>query len=136
MIKWLESQYGKMHISRGKVYDYIGMDLDYSVPGKVSVRMDKSLANTIEEFLEDTTALEVMPAADHLFDVSTTATRLEETEGREFHRAKARLLFLCKISRPDVHPEVALLTKRVSEPTDEYWKNLARVLAYLKGTPE
>ena len=28
MITWIESQYGKMHISRGKVHDYLGVDLD------------------------------------------------------------------------------------------------------------
>ena len=31
MIKWLESQYGKMRIYGGKLHNYLGMDLDYSV---------------------------------------------------------------------------------------------------------
>ena len=90
--------------------------------------MDKYAAYTINEFLEDIT--------DHLFEISTTATRLKETEGRAFKRATSKLLLLCKISRPDIYTAVALLTTRIKEPTNEYWKNLARVLAYLKGKPE
>ena len=33
MIQWLESEYGEMHRSRGKRHDYLGMWLDYSIPG-------------------------------------------------------------------------------------------------------
>ena len=33
MIQWLESEYGKMHGSRGKRHDYLGMWIDYSIPG-------------------------------------------------------------------------------------------------------
>ena len=50
MIKWLESQYGKLRISRGKVHDYLGMDLDYSLQVEVSVRIGKYAADTIKEF--------------------------------------------------------------------------------------
>ena len=98
--------------------------------------MEKYVADTIEEFPEDITVSEVTPDVDHLFDVSPTATRLEETEGRAFHRATMRFLFLCKRLSPDVRPAVAFLTTRVKEPTDEDWKKLMRVLAYLKVTPE
>ena len=33
MIQWLESEYVEMHGSRGKRHDYLGMWLDYSIPG-------------------------------------------------------------------------------------------------------
>ena len=33
MIQWLESEYGDMHGSSGKIHDYLGMCLDYSIPG-------------------------------------------------------------------------------------------------------
>jgi hypothetical protein len=40
MIKWLKSIYGQdMRVSLGKKHDYLGMDLDFSVPGEVSVAM-------------------------------------------------------------------------------------------------
>ena len=33
IIEWLESQYGNMHISRGEVYNYLAIYLDYLVQG-------------------------------------------------------------------------------------------------------
>ena len=87
MLKWLESWYGKMRISIGKVHDYLGMDLDCSVQGGVSAKMEKYVSDTIKEFSEDTTASVAMPAADHLLDVRDMSVRLEKEEEREFHRA-------------------------------------------------
>ena len=41
MIEWLESQYSKMRISRGKLHDYLGIYLDYSEQDEVSVIIEK-----------------------------------------------------------------------------------------------
>ena len=78
----------------------------------------------------------VTPAAGHLFDVNEMELRLEEAEGRDFHRATAGILLMCKRPIPGIQTSVALLNTRVKDPTYEYWKKLVRVLAYLKGTPE
>ena len=83
------------------------------MPGNISIRIEKYMADTIDDFLEDTTALVVMPSMYHLFDVITATTRIEDMEGRDFHRATARVLFLCKGPSPDIHPEVSLMTTRV-----------------------
>ena len=40
MIQWLESEYGEMHGSRGKRHNYLGMWLDYSIPGEVRISME------------------------------------------------------------------------------------------------
>ena len=39
MIQWLESEYGEMHVSRGKRHDYLGMWPDSSIPGEVHISM-------------------------------------------------------------------------------------------------
>ena len=39
MIQWIESEYGEIHGSRGKRYDYMGMWLDYSILGEVHISM-------------------------------------------------------------------------------------------------
>ena len=98
--------------------------------------MGKYAAYTIKEFPEDIMASVVTPAADHLFNVSKTSVRLEEVEVRAFHRATMRLLFLCKRSRPEIQTVLAFLTTRIKEPMDKDGKKLARLLAYLKVTPE
>lgn len=102
-----------MRIYRGKVHDYLGMYLYYLLPREISVRIEKYMSDTIEDLPENITALVVIPAADNLFNVSTMATRLKELKGRAFHRATAKLLFLCKILIPDIHLLVEFLTTRV-----------------------
>ena len=32
MVDWLKSIYGDMKVTRGKINEYLGMDLDYSTP--------------------------------------------------------------------------------------------------------
>ena len=83
-----------MRIYRVKVNDYPGIYLDYLVQGEVSARTEKYAANTVDNFLEDIMASVVTLAADRLFDMRKTAVRLEETEGRAFHRATASLLLM------------------------------------------
>ena len=43
MIQWLESEYGEMHGSCGKRHDYLGMWIDYSIPGEVQISMEEYL---------------------------------------------------------------------------------------------
>jgi len=42
------------------------------------------------------------PAAEHLFQVNEKADKLNETKSEEFHTTVAKLLFLCKRTRPDL----------------------------------
>ena len=47
MVLWLRHKYeeilsngeGKMTVRRGKVHDYLGMTLDFSIPGEVCIDM-------------------------------------------------------------------------------------------------
>jgi hypothetical protein len=53
MLSWFESIYGEdMRVLRGKKHNYMGMDLDYSVPGKVRVTMVDYLKRVITKFPE------------------------------------------------------------------------------------
>ena len=54
---------------RGKRHGYLGMDLDYSVPGKVKTSMIKYLHNIIQGFPEVIKGGASTPVADHLFQV-------------------------------------------------------------------
>ena len=55
MIQWLESEYGEMHKSRGKIHDYLGMWLDYSIPREVRISMEEYLRGVLEDFPEEIT---------------------------------------------------------------------------------
>jgi hypothetical protein len=44
------------------------------------------------------------------------------------------LMYLTSATRPDVSFAVSKLSRFVSNPRDDYWRDLERVLCYLKGT--
>ena len=46
----------------------------------------------------------------------------------------AKLLYVCKRSRPDVETAVAFLCTRVSKSDVFDWEKLMRLLGFLKGT--
>ena len=66
-IDWFKSIYGKGKVSRGKLHQYLGMDMDFGEKGKLKMSMVPFLKKTINEFPEAITA--AMPAAEHLFKV-------------------------------------------------------------------
>ena len=96
---------GKLKRCKGKKLDYLGMILDYSVPGQVTFRMEKYVKDMVKDF-EDAIKKEVpttkTPAADHLFMVREDAEELSEEKAQVFHNATAKALYVCKRARPDV----------------------------------
>ena len=57
----------KISVHRGEVHDYLGMDLDFSTPGRVRVSMIKYLSKIIKAFPEVIKSTAETPAAEHLF---------------------------------------------------------------------
>ena len=74
------------------------------------------------------------PAADHLFKVNENPKYIDKDRATLFHHLVAKCLFLCKRSRPDIHPTVAFLTTRVQQPDDDDWRKLGRLMKYLRKT--
>ena len=61
---------GKVTVHRGKVHDYLGMDLDLETePGVLVILMIKYLQQVIEEWPEQLTSTKSTPANDYLFTV-------------------------------------------------------------------
>jgi hypothetical protein len=110
-------------VSRGKKHDYLGMDLDFSVPGEVSVTMIDYLKGVIQDFFEEITGPETSSAADHLFIIRSEkdSKPLEEERAMAFHHSVAQLLFATTRSRKDSQNSVAFLTTRVRGPDEDDW---------------
>ena len=58
-----------LSVNRGKIHDYLGMQLYYSEKGSLVVAMIKYLHKVIKEFYERITGSAATPSADHLFHV-------------------------------------------------------------------
>ena len=87
----------------------------------------------LDEFMEDVTRNATTPANSHLFTIRESP-KLDEKRADSFHSVVALLLFISKRCRLDIQTAVAFLTTRVSEPNEDDWKKLRRVLQYLRGT--
>jgi len=57
-----------------------------------------------------------------------------EKTAQIFHHIVAKLLYLCR--RQDIQTAVASLCTRVKSPDNDYYKKLARVIQYLRGTQD
>jgi hypothetical protein len=69
MIDWMESIYGKMRVSRGKMHEYLGMTFNFVTPGEVKVNMIDYLKEVIRDFPEVITGLATTPAGYRVFEV-------------------------------------------------------------------
>ena len=137
IISMLEQEFGKeapLTIHRGKTHDYLGMILNFTILGKVAIRMDDYISNMLHDLPEDMEGMATTPAAEHLFNVNEAPTYLDEKEAMFFHHNVAKLLFLCKRARPDIQTTVAFLSTRVQQPNCDDYKKLGRVMKYLQKT--
>ena len=139
VIKQLNDEFGRkapLTVTRGKIHEYLGMTIDYSLDGKVMISMKEYIKSMLEELPDDMGGESATPAGTRLFQVNEEGTKLGEEQAILFQHNTAKLLFLCKRARPDIQPSVAFLCTCVKEPDHDDYKKLARVMRYLRGTPE
>jgi hypothetical protein len=138
LVDALNARYGELDpltVTRGDIHDYLGMTLDYSVPGEVTVRMDDYVRDLLDDAPDDMGGVANTPAADHLFTINPEPKYLDAPTSDLFHSLTAKLLFLCKRARPDIQTAVAFLTTRVKRLDTDDYKKLTRVIKYLRSTP-
>jgi hypothetical protein len=137
-IAWVNLTYGVLKpvtTTRGKIHEYLGMKLDYTINGQVAIDMVdyvKSMVTFFPDQLEKPKA--ATPWTESLFTVNTNSKRLDRKDAELFHTMVAKALFLCKRGRPDIAPAVAFLTTRVQQPTVDDWDKLVRMLRFLRQT--
>ena len=138
LLIYLNKIYGDgITFTRGKKFDYLGMDMDYSEKGVLGVSMIPYVDSIIKEFPELIDKTSPTPAADYLFKIREDKDPdklLDEERAMAFHRTVAQLLFLCMRARRDIQTAVAFLTTRVKQPDEDDWGKIKRVLQYLRAT--
>ena len=135
----LQANCGKeapLTVHRGEAHDYLGMTIDFSTPGKVIFTMKDCIDGPLAEAPDDLFKGRVPTscAANHLFAVREDATPLNEEDAEMFHHLTAKLLCLCKRTRPDLQLPTTFLCTRVRGPDVDDWKKLGRCLSFLRAT--
>jgi len=125
---YLSSIYGKkLSVKKGKVHDYLGMDLDYSEKGSVKVSMVRCTGKVWRGFPEKVTGSTASPAQNHLFKVRDESDPgyelLTEDLAQSFHHTAAQLLFVCSRARRDIQTDVTFLTAKVKKSDQDDWRN-------------
>jgi Reverse transcriptase (RNA-dependent DNA polymerase) len=140
-ITWIKQTYGsigEVKTTRGKIHEYLGMKLDYSVKRQVTIDMVDYVKKMIKEFPDkDLKCVKVTsPWNENLFKVNETSPLLSKEMAEQFHKSTAQGLFLCKRGRSDISSVIAYLTTRVRNPTQDDWMKLTKMMKFLKQTSE
>jgi hypothetical protein len=102
----LDSEFGKetpLSKSRGKVHDYLGMMLDFSVPSQVTVTMIDYIKMICMDLWKGMIGTAATPATNHLFRVDDkNAAPLDKDHADLFVHLMMQLLFLSQRARPDI----------------------------------
>ena len=134
ILAMLESHFGKMKTSRGKIHKFLGMDINFMKDKSVKIEMKQQLLEAIEIVGEPVDDKVSTPANKKPFEIDDEAETLIGNKSRIFHSTVAKLLYLCKRGKPDIETAVAFLYTRVSKSDVHDWKKLLRVLGFLKVT--
>ena len=116
IIERMKILYGKdIRVSWGKKNDYLGMDLYFSILGKVRVTLVDYLIKVIEYIPEETMKTPPTPDGDHLFEVLPNKERniLDEEQATTSHHNVAQLLFATLRAIKDNHTSVSFLKMRM-----------------------
>ena len=121
-------------VHEGQVREYLGMTFDFPSPEEVKISMRDYINSIIEEGPTSSRGHANTPAAINLFEINTNSPYLNKDAKDLFHHLVAKLLFLCKRVRPDIHTAVAFLTTKVKQPTEDDQSALDKVIKYLNKT--
>ena len=104
---------GKIKVNRGKIHDYLGINVDYSEIGVVNFLMVKYLEKVLDKFTEELIGTSSTPATDHLFQVrgEDEAEFLEEDRDDILYHSVSKLLFMISQYMRDKQTAVSLLKK-------------------------
>jgi hypothetical protein len=105
-----------MAVSRGKIYKYLGITLDYTARGQVKITMFDCVDEILTAFDKAEpkgSGVKTSTSPDSLFKVDESCVKLAQNKAVEFHNMVVKNLYATKRARPYTCTAIALLTTRV-----------------------
>jgi hypothetical protein len=128
---------GAMTVSQGKIHKYLGMTLDYSVPGQVKITMldyFNEILAALDKAEQKGGGMKTSAAPDSLLKIDEDCKKLAQAKAVELHNLVAKTLYATKRARPITCTAIAFLTTRVREPDKDDWTKLVHLMRYIRGT--
>ena len=137
-LKELSKIYGQtdpLTIRRGKIHDYLGMTIDFSIDLQVMVTMYDYIMKLIAKLPKDMIGERATAAPEYLFKTSDGgAVLLSQEEAEFFHSIVATTLYLSQRTRVDLQLAVGFLCTRVKKPDEHDQKKLTHLMKYIQRT--
>jgi hypothetical protein len=111
------------------------MTLNFSKSGEVTVTMIDYIKMILYDAPKEMRGSAVTPVANHLFQVNTVnPIWLEKDKADIYVHIIVQLLYLSQHARRDIRTALSFLCGRLTNPDQDDYKKLARVLKYLDST--
>ena len=128
-LQWIKDmfrQLGEVKMMQGPLHNYLGMTLNYSVPGQVSIDMSYCVEKMVKEFPQENLKRASVASLwnENLFKVQHDSAPVEKEQAELFHTLTTQGLFLCRCGCPDLTPAIAYLTTWVQKPNHSDWTKL------------
>jgi hypothetical protein len=140
LIDDLDHEFGKetpLSKSRGKIHDYLGMTLDFSINGQVMVTMINYIKMICMDLPKEMVGSATTPAASHLFRIDNENAApplpLDKEHSDLFVHLTMQLLFLSQRAQPDIHTAMSFLYGCIQSPNVHDYKKLGQVMKYLQS---
>jgi hypothetical protein len=130
----LKAKFGESKCHKGEVLSFLGMTIDLSVRGKVTIKTEGYVKDILAEYGVEGVA--ESPATNKLFKVLEGDKLLPEDKRERFHKFVAKLLYLTRRTRPDIAVAVTYLCTKVQKATEGDQVKLDRVMKYLNNTQD
>jgi hypothetical protein len=110
---------GAITVIRGKVQNYLGMTLDYTVNGQVKITMFDDVNELLAAFDNAETkggGTKSSAAPGSLFKVDEECEKLKQDKDVEFHNLVVKTVYATKRARPNTCTTITFLTMIVRAP--------------------
>ena len=125
-----------MKVTYGEVHEFLGMTLDYRMPGLCKISMFGYLIEVLKAWdgMTSKRTMKDTAAPANLFEIDEDCEKLDEKMKEWFHSIVAKMLFATKRVRPDTGTSVVFLTTRVAKPDKQDWAKLGHLMSYVRST--
>jgi Reverse transcriptase (RNA-dependent DNA polymerase) len=132
-VEMLKREFKKITVSGGHTISYLGMEIDFAVPGEVTISQKGYLEDLIKYYAIKGNA--VSPHTENLFEVNQDLPLLAKEDQDKLRSGTAKLLYLARRTYPELLPVVSILSTRVNKYTMEDEGKFVRALKYLNSYP-